>query len=63
MKKLVDGVMLTMPAAEAAAMQTEWAANVAKQAADAAKPKEPSLAERVAALEDFAQLEKLAAQK
>lgn len=63
LKKLVDGVVVDMSAEESAAMRAEWTANAAKQAADEAKAKEPTLDERIAALEDFAQLQTLAAQE
>lgn len=60
--RMVDGVRVRIPDVEATAIKAEWDANAAKQAADALKPKEPSLDERIAALEDFAQLQTLAAQ-
>lgn len=63
MKKIVDGVLVTMPAGEAAAMQAEWDATAARKAAEAAQPKEPTLEERLAAIEDWAALETLAVPK
>lgn len=63
MKKLVDGVMVTMTPAEAVAMQAEWDAFEVKRAADAAKPKEPTLAERLDALETWAEIEMAARPK
>lgn len=51
MKKIVNGELVVMSAPEAAAMQAEWDANAAKQAADDAKPKPQTTAQRLAALE------------
>lgn len=63
MKKLVNGEMVNMPAAEATAMQAEWDAAAAKKVADADKPKEPTLEDRLAALETYVELDAAAARK
>lgn len=51
MKKLVDGQVVNMSAAEAAEVQAQWAAAEAEKAAEAAKPQDPTVEDRLAVLE------------